>query len=150
MTMVVNDGGGSKPIRVPNPGPLKAHDTKLKSARNKYTTPAPGDYGVDGKHNIRYRTAQAPSFGGNLNKVDRAATGVAAEGAPQERARPHTRCARRTLSPARARDTSFASPSARGGSQRVSRRRTRPTPSQVIARRTNHRPTSIPTQECKR
>ena len=49
-----------------------------KGETKKYNTPAPGAYNVDSKH--KFKTTQTSSFGGTMCKVDRAATGLAAEG----------------------------------------------------------------------
>lgn len=75
-----DDAGASsmKPAFFGNGAALSRH--VVNNPRKKYVTPAPGDYGVEQKHNVRYKSSQASSFGGNLCKVDRAATGVAAEG----------------------------------------------------------------------
>lgn len=49
-----------------------------KGETKKYNTPAPGAYNVSSKH--KFKTTQTSSFGGTMCKVDRAATGLAAEG----------------------------------------------------------------------
>lgn len=44
----------------------------------KYVTPAPGDYEVQSKHNIKFTKAPTSQFGGNLCKIDRDKTGLRA------------------------------------------------------------------------
>ena len=67
-----------KPINFGSSQPLSKHTAT--AAKKKYNTPAPGAYGVESKHNIRYKSSQGSRFGGTMCQVDRAATGLAAEG----------------------------------------------------------------------
>lgn len=74
-----DSGSAMKPIHFGSAQPLSKH-TGPSGPKKKYTTPAPGDYGVESKHNIRYKTSQTSRFGGTMCQVNRAATGLAADG----------------------------------------------------------------------
>ncbi|KAJ8611247.1 hypothetical protein CTAYLR_004132 [Chrysophaeum taylorii] len=64
----------SLPVRVGDSAPLKPHGgSRLKK---KFTTPAPGDYDVGTKHDIKYSRSPVSQFGGNLCKIDRDKTGL--------------------------------------------------------------------------
>lgn len=67
----------SSAVRVGDSTPLAPHT----GSRRKHTnhTPAPGDYEVGSKHNVKYKTSPAITFGGNLCKIDRDKTGLRAE-----------------------------------------------------------------------
>ena len=66
-----------KPPTFGNGAALSRH--VVNNPRKKYVTPAPGDYAVEQKHNVRFQSSRASSFGNNLCKVDRVKTGVFGE-----------------------------------------------------------------------
>jgi len=70
--------GGTQAVRFGSSQALGKHDVTHK--RGKYTTPAPGDYTVEGRHNLKFKASQTSAFGGNLCAVNREKTGLAAEG----------------------------------------------------------------------
>lgn len=65
------------PTRFGDSGRLKPHaGSRLKE---KPKTPAPGDYDVGSKHDVKYKRAPASQFGGNLCRIDRDKTGLRAD-----------------------------------------------------------------------
>lgn len=67
----------SSPVRVGDASPLVPHSGG-RMTYPKYVTPAPGDYEVQSKHNIKFTKAPTSQFGGNLCKIDRDKTGLRA------------------------------------------------------------------------
>ena len=72
----MGDETGMKAINFGSSQALAKHVPKGET--KKYNTPAPGAYTVDSKH--KFKSSQTSRFGGTMCKVDRAATGLAAEG----------------------------------------------------------------------